>query len=106
MRRWYSEYNDSRSALRHRGPLPVGVLLLCLILAGLFSTAAVAARAGASCLVSLEAQMACGDGACLGCVVESKVEREGEKMVRVCVDGPVFDAAIIDWEAHNTAYDL
>ncbi|HNZ16869.1 MAG TPA: dihydroorotate dehydrogenase electron transfer subunit [Candidatus Hydrogenedentes bacterium] len=70
------------------------------------TTAAVAARAGASCLVSLEAQMACGDGACLGCVVESKVEREGEKMVRVCVDGPVFDAAIIDWEAHNTAYDL
>ncbi len=70
------------------------------------TTAAVAQRAGANCLVSLEAQMACGDGACLGCVVEATEEREGEKMVRVCVDGPIFDAAAIDWEAHNTAYDL
>ena len=70
------------------------------------TTAAVAARRG---LVSGLARGADGlrrRRACLGCVVESKVEREGEKMVRVCVDGPVFDAAIIDWEAHNTAYDL
>ncbi len=66
----------------------------------------VALKANANCLVSLEAQMACGDGACLGCVVESKQELEGEKMVRVCVDGPVFDTAIIDWESHNTAYDV
>lgn len=62
-----------------------------------------AAAAGANCHVSLEAQMACGDGACLGCVVESKLEKEGEKMVRVCLDGPVFDAGIIDWEAHSLA---
>jgi dihydroorotate dehydrogenase electron transfer subunit len=59
---------------------------------------------GVDCLVSLEAQMACGDGACLGCVVESRQEREGEKMVRVCLDGPVFDTTTIDWEAHNLAY--
>lgn len=65
----------------------------------------VAITHGAQCLVSLEAQMACGDGACLGCVVESKHEKEGERMVRVCADGPVFDATIIDWEAHNLAYD-
>lgn len=70
------------------------------------AAAAVAARSGASCLVSLEAQMACGDGTCLSCVVEAKEEREGEKMLRVCVDGPVFDATRIDWEAHSTAYDL
>jgi dihydroorotate dehydrogenase electron transfer subunit len=64
----------------------------------------VAVELGADCLVSLEAQMACGDGACLGCVVESKLEREGEKMVRVCLDGPVFDTRIIDWESHNFAH--
>ena len=55
--------------------------------------------------IALEAQMACGDGACLGCVVESIQEREGEKMVRVCCDGPVLDTTLIDWHAHNTAYD-
>ncbi|MDZ4858808.1 MAG: dihydroorotate dehydrogenase electron transfer subunit [Candidatus Hydrogenedentes bacterium] len=69
------------------------------------TTSEVAMAAGADCLVSLEAQMACGDGACLGCVVESKSEQDGEKMVRVCLDGPVFDSSIIDWEAHNMAYD-
>lgn len=37
--------------------------------------------------VSLEAHMACGIGACLGCVVETK---DGYR--RVCKDGPVFKA--------------
>ena len=68
------------------------------------TTSDTALAAGANCLVSLEAQMACGDGACLGCVVESKVASDGEKMVRVCLDGPVFDTTVIDWEAHNLAY--
>ena len=67
------------------------------------TTSIAAMEAGADCLVSLEAQMACGDGACLGCVVESKLEKEGEKMVRVCLDGPVFDTRVIDWESHNVA---
>lgn len=71
------------------------------------ATSDVALAAGASCLVSLEAQMACGDGACLGCVVEAKQENEdGEAMVRVCCDGPVFDTRLIDWQAHDHAYDV
>ena len=37
--------------------------------------------------VSLEARMACGVGACMGCVV---VDKEN-KSYRVCKDGPVFD---------------
>jgi dihydroorotate dehydrogenase electron transfer subunit len=41
------------------------------------------------CYVSLEAHMACGVGACLGCVVP--VGTEGQYK-RVCVDGPVFNA--------------
>ncbi|MBT9142650.1 MAG: Dihydroorotate dehydrogenase B (NAD(+)), electron transfer subunit [Dehalococcoidia bacterium] len=44
---------------------------------------------GRSCFVSLEAQLACGVGACLGCVVPVKGR---EKYRRVCVDGPVFAA--------------
>ncbi len=68
------------------------------------TTSDAALAAGANCVVSLEAQMACGDGACLGCVVESTEESEGEAMVRVCVDGPVFDTSRIDWAAHNLAY--
>ncbi|MBP7215667.1 MAG: dihydroorotate dehydrogenase electron transfer subunit [Candidatus Omnitrophica bacterium] len=43
--------------------------------------------------VSLEEHMACGIGACLGCVVAT---RSGMK--RVCKEGPVFDAQHILWE--------
>ncbi|GAB4271736.1 MULTISPECIES: dihydroorotate dehydrogenase electron transfer subunit [Deferrisoma] len=59
------------------------------------AVAAQAASRGVACEVSLEAQMACGMGACLGCVVRSA---SGE-YVRVCKEGPVFDAREIDWNA-------
>lgn len=42
---------------------------------------------------SMEENMGCGVGACLGCVVKTK---EGYK--RVCKDGPVFDLEDIVWE--------
>jgi dihydroorotate dehydrogenase electron transfer subunit len=43
--------------------------------------------------ISLEEHMACGIGACLGCVVNTT---DGYK--QVCKDGPVFDAKKIIWE--------
>jgi len=49
------------------------------------------------CFVSLEAMMACGLGACLGCAV--KVRRpEGVAFLRACADGPVFPAREVVWE--------
>ena len=86
-------------------PGPNSRVYVCGPMIMMKTTSDVAMKAGADCVVSLEAQMACGDGACLGCVVESKREKEGEKMVRVCLDGPVFDTTVIDWAAHNMAYD-
>jgi dihydroorotate dehydrogenase electron transfer subunit len=53
-----------------------------------------AASAGVPCQVSLERLMACGIGACLSCVVTT---RSGRK--RACVDGPVFDAEEVSWDA-------
>jgi len=47
------------------------------------------------CLVSVEQIMACGVGACMGCVV--KVNRESG-YARACVDGPVFSSSDINWE--------
>ncbi len=43
---------------------------------------------------SLEERMACGVGACLGCVCKTKETDEHSKVdnARICVDGPVFDA--------------
>lgn len=45
-----------------------------------------------ACQVSLETNMACGVGACWGCVVKSS---DGTYQ-RVCADGPVFDARKIN----------
>jgi dihydroorotate dehydrogenase electron transfer subunit len=42
--------------------------------------------------LALEAGMACGFGACFGCVVP----RRGGGYLRVCVDGPVIDAADLE----------
>ncbi len=44
------------------------------------------------CELSLESRMACGIGACCGCVVEA-LDEDGEPgYVRVCKEGPVFDS--------------
>lgn len=47
---------------------------------------------GATCHVSLETPMACGFGACFSCVTQVRTPT-GWDYQRVCVDGPVFDAA-------------
>ncbi len=48
------------------------------------------------CEVSLEAYMACGVGACLGCVCRTK-SIGGKPYARVCTEGPVFDSREVIW---------
>lgn len=49
--------------------------------------------------VCLEEYMACGIGSCLGCAVKIKSEDfPGFKYVRVCKDGPIFDAKQVIWD--------
>ena len=50
------------------------------------------------CYISMEERMACGVGACLGCVCQSK-EVDHHSHVhnkRVCKDGPVFLATEVE----------
>jgi len=44
--------------------------------------------------ISLEERMACGVGACLGCVCTTAKEDSHShvKNARICTDGPVFDS--------------
>ena len=42
--------------------------------------------------------MACAVGGCAGCVVRVR-DADGDAMRRVCVDGPVFDAGEVIWDA-------
>ena len=51
------------------------------------------------CFVSLEERMACGIGACLGCVCNSK-EKDAHTNVnnkRICKEGPVFRAEEVEF---------
>jgi dihydroorotate dehydrogenase electron transfer subunit len=56
------------------------------------AVARLAASYDLPCQVSLEEYMACAVGGCAGCAVLLQTN-EGPAMKRVCVDGPVFDAA-------------
>lgn len=60
------------------------------------AVAALAERHGVACEVSLEEFMACAVGGCAGCTVPVMTPA-GRAMKRVCVDGPVFDAAVVEW---------
>ena len=59
---------------------------------------AIAAELKIPCFASLENHMACGFGACVGCVVEYReAEREDLRYRKVCTEGPVVDAHAIVW---------
>lgn len=74
------------------GPLPM-----------LKETALISSEYNIKCFVSLEEHMACGIGACLGCVVKVRdtKSQDGDECKwhyeRVCKEGPVFDAENIGW---------
>ncbi len=59
---------------------------------------AYAEETGAKAYLSLEERMACGVGACLGCICKTKEvdEHSHVKNARICTDGPVFDADDLD----------
>jgi dihydroorotate dehydrogenase electron transfer subunit len=52
---------------------------------------ALCAERGARAQLALESGMACGFGACFGCVVPTRTGYQ-----RLCVDGPVLDAGVLE----------
>jgi dihydroorotate dehydrogenase electron transfer subunit len=61
------------------------------------AVAEMAAAAKLSCEVSLESPMACGIGICFSCVAKVRDATGGWDYRRTCVEGPVFDAAAIEF---------
>jgi dihydroorotate dehydrogenase electron transfer subunit len=61
----------------------------------LWAVARMARARGVPCFISLEEQMACGIGVCLGCAIPAR----SRPFRYVCSNGPVFDAAdVLDVE--------
>ncbi|MFW9603838.1 MAG: dihydroorotate dehydrogenase electron transfer subunit [Trichlorobacter sp.] len=66
------------------------------------AVAAIAADRNVPCQVSLEGYMACGVGACLGCVCQGAGHTPETPDYRcVCSEGPVFEASQLAWEDHR-----
>ncbi len=63
------------------------------------AVATLAASYGRRCDVSLEQVMGCGLGGCYSCVVLTRTPGGPPHFVRSCIDGPVFDATRIVWDA-------
>ena len=66
---------------------PAATVFACGPPAMLEAVRALCAERGVAAQLALESGMACGFGACYGCVVPT---RDG--YLRLCVDGPVLDA--------------
>lgn len=77
---------DARTLVYCCGPTPM-----------MAAVHAVCVEHNVTCYASLEAEMACGDGVCMGCVVETTAEEEARRMARVCHEGPIFDTRTIKW---------
>jgi NAD(P)H-flavin reductase len=68
-------------------PQKYAVVCACGPIAMLKAAAVKCRAANVPCFVSMEARMACGVGACLGCTVKTA---KGSR--RCCADGPIFRA--------------
>ncbi|HUT35723.1 MAG TPA: hypothetical protein VNE39_19700 [Planctomycetota bacterium] len=83
--------------LRKRGQGGVHVYA-CGPRAMLACVAELASEHGAPCQVAMEERMACGMGVCNSCVVEVRLPDGTLGHKKLCVDGPVLDAAEVQWE--------
>lgn len=63
------------------------------------AVARLAASHAVPCDVSLEQVMGCGLGGCYSCVVAARDGGGAPHFVRSCLEGPVFDASRIVWDA-------
>ncbi|MCM1190705.1 MAG: dihydroorotate dehydrogenase electron transfer subunit [bacterium] len=84
-------------AVRENGP-DADLIYACGPMPMLRAIKAYAAERHIKAYISLEEHMACGVGACLGCVVKTK-ETDPHSHVRnarICTDGPVFDAEDVE----------
>lgn len=84
-------------AIRENG-LEAEVICACGPMPMLRAIKSYAAEKGIPAYISLEEHMACGVGACLGCVVKtSKIDHHSHvNNARICTDGPVFEAGEVE----------
>ncbi len=76
-----------------------GVVYACGPMGMLRAVTDVAGRHGAVAQVAVEESMACGVGVCMTCVMPVRGNDGVTRMVRSCVEGPVFRGDRVRWDA-------
>jgi dihydroorotate dehydrogenase electron transfer subunit len=74
------------------------VVYACGPMAMLHAVALQCATLGVACQVAVEESMACGIGVCMTCVLPVVGDDGRTRMVRSCVEGPVFAADRVRWD--------
>lgn len=80
------------------------VVYACGPMAMLQAVTEIAASHGAVAQVAVEESMACGIGVCMTCVMPVIGSDGRTRMVRSCVDGPVFRGDRVRWDAFEEGY--
>ncbi len=101
-RGYVTELGDRYLATLSQGELAESEVFACGPTPMLEAVAKLAAAYELPCQVSLEEYMACAVGGCAGCTVLVQTDA-GPAMQRVCVDGPVFEAARVFPQAMTEA---
>ena len=78
------------------------VVYACGPMAMLEAVSRIAGERGLPCQVAVEESMACGIGVCMTCVLPVVGDDGLSRMVRSCVEGPVFLGDRIRWDAVGT----
>ena len=81
-----------------------GVVYGCGPMAMLRSITDIAEADGAVAQVAVEESMACGVGVCMTCVMPVVGNDGLTRMVRSCVEGPVFRGDRVRWDAFGTSW--
>ena len=64
----------------------------------LAAISSIAQSAGVVHQCAVEESMACGIGVCMTCVLPIRQEDGSIAMLRSCIDGPVMDGSVVEWD--------
>lgn len=80
----------------------IDIVYACGPMALLKALTKIGAAAGVTVQCAVEESMACGIGLCMTCVLPV-LDKDGQiKMLRSCVDGPIFDGERVQWDGIGT----
>jgi dihydroorotate dehydrogenase electron transfer subunit len=79
-----------------------GVVYACGPMGMLAAVSALASAYGVPSECAVEESMACGIGVCMTCVLPVRGDDGATRMVRSCVEGPVFRGDRVRWDAVGT----